>query len=99
MSNETPWTACNPPGSSDHRVFQARILEWVVISYSMGSYSPRDQTHVSCISCVSRWVLYRCTTWEAHFGPISFWRVPVLNSVKCLALSQTSTHQIPVANP
>ena len=28
---------CNPPGSSVHSVFQARILEWVVISFSRGS--------------------------------------------------------------
>ena len=28
---------CSPPGSSVHGIFQARILEWVVISYSRGS--------------------------------------------------------------
>ena len=27
----------DPPGSSVHGIFQARILEWVVISSSMGS--------------------------------------------------------------
>ena len=37
-------TFCNPmdcslPGSSDHGIFQARILEWVAISYSRGSMS------------------------------------------------------------
>ena len=26
--------ACSPPGSSVHGIFQARILEWVVISFS-----------------------------------------------------------------
>ena len=25
---------CSPPGSSDHGLFQARILEWVAISFS-----------------------------------------------------------------
>ena len=63
-------TLCYPvdyslPGSSIHRVFQARILEIVVISYSRGSSWPRNQTHVSCISCISRH-LYHCTTCEAH---------------------------------
>ena len=29
--------------------FQARILEWVVISFSRGSSQPRDQTHVTCL--------------------------------------------------
>ena len=28
---------CSPPGSSAHGVFQARILEWVIISFSRGS--------------------------------------------------------------
>ena len=36
-----------PPGSSVHEIFQARILEWVVISFSRGSLQPRDQTRVS----------------------------------------------------
>ena len=30
-----------------------------------GSSRPRDQTHVSCISCFGRQILYHCTTWEA----------------------------------
>ena len=29
---------CSPPGSSVHRIFQARILEWVAISYSRGIF-------------------------------------------------------------
>ena len=33
---------CSPSGSSVHGVLQARILEWVAISYSMGSSRPRD---------------------------------------------------------
>ena len=28
---------CRPPGSSDHGVFQARVLEWTTISFSRGS--------------------------------------------------------------
>ena len=41
---------CSPPGSSVREIFQARILEWVVISSSRRSSWPRDQTHISCIS-------------------------------------------------
>ena len=41
---------CSLPGSSVHGIFQARILEWVSISYSRGSSLPRDQTQVSCIA-------------------------------------------------
>ena len=56
---------CNPPGSSVYGIFQARILEWVAISYSVGSSQPRDQTHVSCVSCIGRQILYHYATWEA----------------------------------
>ena len=38
------------PGSSVHGIFQARILEWVVISFSRGSFHPKDRTWVSCIA-------------------------------------------------
>ena len=44
----TPWTLCSPPGSSIHGTFQARILEWVDVSYSRVSFQPRNQTSVSC---------------------------------------------------
>ena len=38
---------CSLPGSSIHGILQARILEWVVISFSGGSFQPRDRTQVS----------------------------------------------------
>ena len=41
---------CGLPGSSVHEIFQARILEWVVIPFSRGSSQLRDQTWVSCIT-------------------------------------------------
>ena len=40
---------CSPPGFSVHGILQARILEWIAISFSRGSSQPRDQTRVSCI--------------------------------------------------
>ena len=40
---------CNPPGFSAHGIFQVRILEWVVISYSRGFSRSGDQINVSCI--------------------------------------------------
>ena len=39
----------SPPGSSVHGILQARILEWVAISFSRGSYGPRDRIQVSRI--------------------------------------------------
>ena len=49
---------CSPPGSSVHRILQARILEWVAMLSSRGSSPPRDQTHVSYISCIGKQVLH-----------------------------------------
>ena len=40
---------CSLPGSSVHGILQARILEWVAISFSRASSRPRDGTQVSCI--------------------------------------------------
>ena len=55
---------CSLPGSSVHGIFQARLPEWVVISYSRGSSQHRDRTHISCIG---KWILYHSITWEASF--------------------------------
>ena len=41
---------CSPPASLVHEILQARILEWVAISFSRGSSQPRDQTQVSHIA-------------------------------------------------
>ena len=41
---------CSPPVSSVHGILQARILERVAIPFSRGSFWPRDQTHVSCVT-------------------------------------------------
>ena len=48
-------TLCDPmdyslPGSSVHGILQARILEWIAISFSRGCSWPRDWTWVSCIA-------------------------------------------------
>ena len=39
---------CSLPGSSVHRILQARILEWVAVLFSRGSLQPTDGTQVSC---------------------------------------------------
>ena len=38
------------PGSSGYRILQARILEWVAMPSSRGSFRPSDWTHISCIA-------------------------------------------------
>ena len=64
----TLWTV-NLPGSSVCGILQARILEWVAISFSRGSSRPRDRTHVSCLLCWQLGSLPQC-----HLGsPIKCW--------------------------
>ena len=61
-------TLCDPmdaPGPSVHGIPQPKILEWLVISSSRGSSQARARTHASCISCISRQILYHWATWEA----------------------------------
>ena len=41
---------CSLPGSSVHGILQARVLEWVAISFSRGSSRPRDWTGVSHVT-------------------------------------------------
>ena len=75
---------CNPPGSSVHGILQARILEWVAISFSRGSSWHRDQIHIYCVSCIAGGFL---TTWavgETHSPPL-----PCQLILNCMKLQKT----------
>ena len=65
MSNSLQFRSYILQESSVYVIFQARILEWVAISHSRGSFQPRDWNHISCISCIGRLILYHYATWEA----------------------------------
>ena len=52
---------CSLPDLPVHEIFQARLLEWVAISFSRGSSQPRDRT---CVSGIGKWSLYHWATWE-----------------------------------
>ena len=54
--------AYTQPGSSVHRISQARTLEWVAISLSKASFQPRNWNR---ISYMGRWILYYWATREA----------------------------------
>ena len=43
-------TLCDPMDYTVHGILQVRILEWVAIPFSRGSFQPRDQTQVSRIT-------------------------------------------------
>ena len=77
-----PTLNCNPPGTSVHGIVPARILEWIAIS-SRGSSWTRDQTRVSCISCIGRQILYHWVTWETCHG-CTTWKLIVYLRVSSL---------------
>ena len=58
---------CSLPSSSVHVILQARILEWVAISLSKGSFQPRDQTQVSYVSCIASKFFTVSATWEVPY--------------------------------
>ena len=55
---------CSLPGFSVHGIFQARVLEWVAISFSRWSSRPRDRTQIYCI--IGR----RFTLWATREAPV-----------------------------
>ena len=70
---------CSLPGSSVHGILQARILEWVAISFSRGSSRPRDRTWVSCtgVRCFNLWATREAlrTPWTVWKGKkIGYWK-------------------------
>ena len=86
----------NPPGFSVHGIIQARILEWVAISFSKGSSRPRDWTGVSCSG---KWFLYHRATWEAPIGSIcsvQFSRSVVFDSLQLHGLQHA---RLPCPSP
>ena len=70
------------PWDSVRGLSQARILECVAISSSGGSSQPREQTQVSCISCIGRQILYYCATWEAQLGTGAFSKYKSFNNIQ-----------------
>ena len=61
---------CSSPGSSVHGILQERILEWVTMPSSRGSPQPRDQTHISYVSCIGRGFFTTSSIWEVQIESI-----------------------------
>ena len=69
----SPWSVACQNFNSVNGIFQARIPEWVAISYSLGPSWSKNWTHISCISCIGRETLHHCTTWEARIISYCFY--------------------------
>ena len=80
---------CSLPGSFLHRILQARILEWVAISFSRGSSWPRDRTGVSRIAG------RRFNLWATREGQSEVTQLcPTLCDSMDYSLSGSSVHGI-----
>ena len=62
---------CSPQDSSTHGIFQVRILEWVAISFSWGSFQPRNRT---LVSCTAGWffTFWATRDWESQSEELTF---------------------------
>ena len=69
---------CSPLGSPVHGVLQARTLEWTAISFSRGSFQPRDWTWVSCIEGrFFLWAIRKAHMITIGHRPRCLWNWPV----------------------
>ena len=71
------WTQCNPmvrglQAPLVYGILQARIREWVAMFSSRGSSQPRDQTYISYVSCIGRWVLYHKCHLNTLFSSVTY---------------------------
>ena len=104
------WLFVNPldyslPGSSVHGIFQARMMQWFAVPFSRGSSQPRDQTHISRVSCIDRWILYCWAPGEALLKltwPVFYVETVLLllllshfSRVRLCATQETAAHQAP----
>ena len=80
-------TLCHPMDYTVHGVLQARILEWITLPFSRGSFQPRDWTSVSYVSCISRWVLYHLGFPDSSVGKESICNAGDLGSILGLGRS------------
>ena len=90
----TLWEAmdCSLPGSSAHSIIQARILKWVAMLSSRSSHS-RDETHVSCVSCIDKQILHHWATGKAPYWTWS--EVKLLSHVYLFVTPWTVAYQAP----
>ena len=93
----------SPPGSSVHEILQAKILEWIIISFSRGSSWARDQTSASCISgrFFNDWAIreFHIYIYIYHFPTDSVGKESASNARLLLAKYETQVWLLGQVNP
>ena len=84
---------CSLPGSSGHGILRARIMECVAMPSFRGFSQPRDQIHISYVSCIGKRVLY----YQHHLGsPI--WSISSV-AQSCPTLCDPMDARLPSPSP
>ena len=89
----------SPPSSSVHGILQARILEWVAISFSSRYSQPKDWTLVSCITgrFITLWATRECNDgqmvsiyldFSILLYDVYFWSLQIASSAEDYNLSE-----------
>ena len=82
-------TDCSLSGSSVHGIFQARVLEWIAISFSRGSSQPRNWTWVSRIAgrLFTIWATREAPDWNisiylSKFVVVVIWNLYAIKTIQ-----------------
>ena len=100
QSCPTPWGSMDwgLPGSSVHGILEARILEWIAILFSRGSFPLRDWTQISCIAggfftIWATFIYFLSLCLNSHFvqrGVLLFWTLYQVKSLISVSLWSVS---------
>ena len=95
---------CSLPGSSVHGIFQARVLEWVAISFSRGSSQPRDwalASHIAGKCFIHKaqaffffFPLFPCRSVTVSCLTVTPWTAALQASLSFLEFAQTRVHWV-----
>lgn len=81
----------SPPGSLVHRVLQARIVEWIAIPFSKGSFQRRSHSYVYISPKRQALVRNRHTVIQLPFLQLKQIMLPIPSSVRAGEINSTHT--------
>ena len=93
MSNFCDPMDCSPPGSSLHGISQARMLEWVAISFSRRFFFPTQGSN----PCLLHWQLYSLPLSHQGSPFTSFRSDQSLSRVRLFVTPWTVARQAPLS--
>ena len=90
---------CGPPGSSVHGILQAKILEWVAITFSKCSLSSSHKRQLETITTSSNCMFSSFASWRELHSPQTPPPVYFYCSESCVATSMTQEVSAQMLSP